>query len=750
VALDERQHLGHADIAAELARQRGDVGVVDAARDDAAEPAEIGVAVEREPVHRRAPRDADTDRGDLAGCGAVGALHPDTGAASDLDGLDAEFGAGRDERLFEPAYVTDGVDWHRQANDGVADELARPVPGDAAATVDVDHRGAVDRALEVLGAPSGGEDRRMLQQQDGVGDLVGDPRRVHLALKLPRLVIRDDAEMPVLDHALKDTWWRPVACGQRPRAGSRLRCNTGVDDFRLPGYDIDELLGFGGSGEVWRALERSSGDVVALKRLHGGDEADLSVASDRLRREAALLASVTHDHLVRLRSVVPTAQGLVLVLDYAAGGSLAGVLAARGRVSAGEVVTIGAPLAQALADVHAQGVVHGDVTPGNVLFDANGKPLLADLGVASLAGEQGASVGVTFGYADPALDLVPAGADGRRPGPASDVHGLGAVCFHALAGVAPYADGARARALGPLAPGVPASLVAAIERALDPDPLARPDAATFARMLFASCAPVAVVLTKPTAPVVAPVTQARPPLAAARRLPPVVDPSAKVGGRHRWVARRVVVFRRAAIAIVAVTLLGGAVAAGVGWAGHDHSAAASQVADGGPVAPASSGASQVASLPAASAAAAAAPSVGISRGVDDAAPAAAGDWAAVVGDLDRVRDAAYVDGDAGDLAAVYVPGAAALAADRATLGQLMAAGQRARGLTFQLLSVAVASRAAGQVTLSVRDTLPAYQLVSASGAIQTVAGRGARNWTVVVRADPSDGGWQIASITAAQ
>ncbi len=157
--------------------------------------------------------------------------------------------------------------------------------------------------------------------------------------------------------------------------------------FSLPGYHVEELVGFGGSGEVWRARDASTGEVVALKRLRA-DAASATSASvepaeqRQLQREAALLATVRHDHIVALRSVVSTSDGLVLVLDYAEGGSLAALLGVRGQLSAGEVVTIGAPLAQALADIHARGLTHGDVTPGNIVFDGSGKPLLADLGVA--------------------------------------------------------------------------------------------------------------------------------------------------------------------------------------------------------------------------------------------------------------------------------------------------------------------------------------------------------------------------------
>ncbi|HEY8729477.1 MAG TPA: serine/threonine-protein kinase, partial [Acidothermaceae bacterium] len=194
-----------------------------------------------------------------------------------------------------------------------------------------------------------------------------------------------------------------------------------MEDFSLAGYEVDQLIGFGGSGEVWRARELATGHVVALKRLRGATPT--SVEGDPLRREAALLGTVQHEHVVALRAVVPTDEGLVLVLDYASGGSLAALLAARGRLSAGEVVTIGAPLAQALSDVHARGVCHGDITPSNIVFDESGKPLLADLGVARLVGEGGSPTAATPGYADPTAVAgwqLPA----RIAGPASDVHGL--------------------------------------------------------------------------------------------------------------------------------------------------------------------------------------------------------------------------------------------------------------------------------------------------------------------------------------
>ena len=122
----------------------------------------------------------------------------------------------------------------------------------------------------------------------------------------------------------------------------------------------------------------------------------------------------------------------------------------------------------------------------------------------------------------------------------------------------------------------------------------------------------------------------------------------------------------------------------------------------------------------------------------------------MLGALDASRDGAFADADANELDAIYVPGSAALATDRAALGRLVGAGQRVRGLRFMLGSVQVVSRSPQEVTLAVADTLASYDVVDAAGVVNRMPGRGIRNWTVVLRAQPLDElGWQIASIEAA-
>ncbi|MCZ2828387.1 protein kinase [Modestobacter sp. VKM Ac-2986] len=264
----------------------------------------------------------------------------------------------------------------------------------------------------------------------------------------------------------------------------------------VPGLVLEELLGRGGSGQVWRARPRSGGPPVAVKVLVRGDP-------ERQEREATLLGELDHPHLVRLHEVVrrevrgAPAQ-VALVLDLLEGGSLAALLARRGRLRPGEVVTTVAPVAAALAHAHDRGVVHGDLSPGNIVFTAEGRPVLTDLGTARLVGDA-ARAEVTPPYVDPVV------ARGGAPGPASDVFGVAAAAFHALTGIAPWnaadpagtltvAAGGQLPDLAVLAPEAPEELVRVVLRGLSPEPHERGSAAAFALDLRHACRPEPVRL----------------------------------------------------------------------------------------------------------------------------------------------------------------------------------------------------------------------------------------------------------------
>ena len=149
-------------------------------------------------------------------------------------------------------------------------------------------------------------------------------------------------------------------------------------------YDLEHQIGAGASGTVWQAHRRGPvARVVALKRLRaGGSTADLA----RMRREATVLTELDHPHVVRVLEVLHDGDGVAIAMQYAPGGSLADLLAERGRLGPGQVVAVAAPVADALASAHRRGVLHGDVKPANILFTSDGEPLLGDFGVARTLG----------------------------------------------------------------------------------------------------------------------------------------------------------------------------------------------------------------------------------------------------------------------------------------------------------------------------------------------------------------------------
>jgi serine/threonine protein kinase len=122
----------------------------------------------------------------------------------------------------------------------------------------------------------------------------------------------------------------------------------------VPGYHLDRLIGRRASGEVWPARQRSAGGrVVAVKCLATADGA---APREQLRVEGRVLAALDHPHIVTLYDVVDRPGGVALIMQYAGGGSLASLLGQR-RLTTGQLVTVAAPLADAIACERALG--HG-------------------------------------------------------------------------------------------------------------------------------------------------------------------------------------------------------------------------------------------------------------------------------------------------------------------------------------------------------------------------------------------------------
>ena len=241
----------------------------------------------------------------------------------------------------------------------------------------------------------------------------------------------------------------------------------------VPGYRLTRLLGVGSTSQVWRARRDVDDELVAIKVLPG--EAD-----DEAVREYSLLQHAASDHVVTLHETLafdgPDGPATALVLELLAGGSLTEVVAARGHLSPGETVTVIAPIAEALAGLHDLGVVHGDLSPGNVLLDSLGRPSLADLGFSRLTGEAPADVHGTDGYVAPEL------LDGGEPDRASDVYAVAALAWLCLTGSPPGHVAARLD-LDSAVPDTP-ELVDVVESGLSSDPAERPEADELAVAAF--------------------------------------------------------------------------------------------------------------------------------------------------------------------------------------------------------------------------------------------------------------------------
>jgi len=287
-------------------------------------------------------------------------------------------------------------------------------------------------------------------------------------------------------------------------------------------YRLMEPLGAGGSAQVWRAIDARTGDTVAVKRLHPLVFADAE-GRERLLREFRALRDLDEAHIVRVRDLELTDDDGALILDYIAGPSLAARLADGDRLSTAQAVSIALDVGGALAAAHAIGIVHRDVTPGNILLDPDDGARLTDFGIALGGADTNGEPALTAtGQLVGTLRyLAPEQLRGAPATRASDVHALAAVLYEMLAGRPAYPAAspvalaeAHTRGVDPI-PSIPPALDAAVRRGLAPDPADRPaDAAIFAAELEAA---VAADRTEPVAvPLVADMTPAIVPPAAPR------------------------------------------------------------------------------------------------------------------------------------------------------------------------------------------------------------------------------------------
>ncbi|MFF6985844.1 protein kinase [Streptomyces sp. NPDC010273] len=192
-------------------------------------------------------------------------------------------------------------------------------------------------------------------------------------------------------------------------------------------------------GRVWRAADEILDRQVAVKemRIDGLDAEDTRTRRERTLREARATARIDHPHVVRVYDVVDEGERLWIVMELVAGRSLERMLTDDGALGPCEVARIGLGLVAALRQVHAGGVLHRDIKPGNVLVENGGRRVvLTDFGIAAIQDATALTVvGMLVGSPD---YMAPERISGRPQGPPSDIWSLGATLCAALGGRSPF------------------------------------------------------------------------------------------------------------------------------------------------------------------------------------------------------------------------------------------------------------------------------------------------------------------------
>jgi serine/threonine protein kinase len=206
-------------------------------------------------------------------------------------------------------------------------------------------------------------------------------------------------------------------------------------DEHLGPYELIEELGLGGMATVYRAYQRTMDRHVAIKVIHHTLASDATWL-ERFQREARLIARLEHPHILPVYDFDGRHRPPYIVMRYVSGGTLREVIQ-RARLALPDLTRLLEQIAAALDYAHRQGIIHRDVKPSNIIFDADGNAFLSDFGVARFTTEATLTAsGVAVGTP---TYMSPEQVEGRSDvGPAADIYALGLVAFELLTGQPPF------------------------------------------------------------------------------------------------------------------------------------------------------------------------------------------------------------------------------------------------------------------------------------------------------------------------
>jgi TolB-like protein/tRNA A-37 threonylcarbamoyl transferase component Bud32/Flp pilus assembly protein TadD len=255
-------------------------------------------------------------------------------------------------------------------------------------------------------------------------------------------------------------------------------------EWRIGNYQVLEEIGRGGMGVIYRARQRHSRRIVALKRILSY-HADSQETLARFRRESQAAASLDHPNILPIYEVSECDDGLPFFsMKFAGGGSLLDAAPAL-RGEPRRAVALVAKVARAVQCAHGQGILHRDLKPGNILLDGRGEPLVSDFGLAKWLDTSSHLTRTLTIFGTPGY-IAPEQVNGSagKLGPASDIYSLGAILFDLLTGRPPFlgenalkviqqASEKPAPKLRTLVPGLDRDLETICSKCLEREPGAR-------------------------------------------------------------------------------------------------------------------------------------------------------------------------------------------------------------------------------------------------------------------------------------
>ena len=221
----------------------------------------------------------------------------------------------------------------------------------------------------------------------------------------------------------------PFALMHCPTCGAAMRVRTHFDQFEL-----QEALGAGGMGAVYRALDTNLHRLVALKLLQKEHSEDPEFVG-QFQKEAAITASINHPHVVKVYSTGRDHGRLYIAMELVDRGSLDDRMTTEGRIPELQALNVGIQIAQGLNAALQRGLIHRDIKPGNILFTGASNAKIVDFGLAVLMEHAETVAGEVWGTP---YYVAPEPLDGRPEDFRSDMYALGAALFHALTGKPPH------------------------------------------------------------------------------------------------------------------------------------------------------------------------------------------------------------------------------------------------------------------------------------------------------------------------